>query len=115
MGWIVHDAIIVTSWDWELIDRAHTLAKQNMPYVSDVVTSPINRYRSFFIAPDGSKEGWAESDHGDAMRAAFLKWIDAQAYDDGSSCIDCVAVRYGELEPEIRPRAALSKAGADNE
>ena len=34
-----------------------------------------NGQSSFFIAPDGSKEGWATSDNGDNARKEFLDWL----------------------------------------
>lgn len=102
MGWIVHDAIIVTSWDSKKLNEAHSVAVGLMPHVSGIVHSGINGYASFLIAPDGSKEGWAESDTGDAARAAFLEWLNTQAYEDGSNSLTYAAVRYGEISSTVR-------------
>jgi hypothetical protein len=45
----------------------------------------MNSTRSFLVAPDGSKEGWEESDKGDQRREEFVEWLRGQAYNDGSN------------------------------
>lgn len=103
MGYMRHHAIIVTSWNpiriREARDRAVTLFGKT---VSPVVPSSINEYESFFVAPDGSKEGWSESDKGDEERAVFVSWLDAQRYDDHSTWFSWVVVQYGDDEGETR-------------
>ena len=102
MGWIVHHAIIVTAHGDSDITRAREEARRLFQgYVSDVIESPINGYWSFLIPPDGSKEGWPESDAGDAQRAQFHAWIAAQAYEDGSNSFDVVEVAYGEVQQPV--------------
>ena len=102
MGWIVHHAIIVTTFSDSDIQRAHEEARRVFQgYVTDVIESPINGYRSFFIPSDGSKEGWPDSDAGDARRAQFHAWITAQAYEDGSNSFDVVEVAYGEVHQPV--------------
>lgn len=95
---VMHDAIIVTSWDSALLLKAHTLAKIVMLHVTDIIPGVVNGYTSFMVAPDGSKEGWAESDKADEDRAAFIEWLDANAYDDGSNKLEYVVVRFGDNE-----------------
>jgi hypothetical protein len=58
----------------------------------------INGYWSFAVFPDGSKEGWEASTEGDTGRAAFIAWLDAQRYSDGSSPFNWVEVQYGDDE-----------------
>ena len=77
MGYIRHDAIIVVGWDASL-ERAHAHAAGLSLPVSEIVISPLNHYRSFLIAPDGSKEGWEESEKGDWARQAWKDWIKQQ-------------------------------------
>jgi hypothetical protein len=62
--------------------------------------SPINAYSSFMVATDGSKEGWSESDAGDARRKAFIAWLDTQRFEDGSTPFRWVEVQYGDEEGE---------------
>lgn len=108
MGYIAHHAIIVTSWNSELIGKAHVEASRIFPVVSPILPSGINGYRSFFIPPDGSKENWAESNLGDKRRNHYLRMVNEfrafvrqQEYSDGSTALDCVEVRYGGDEPRL--------------
>lgn len=102
MGWIVHNAIIVTTFSQKDVERAHTEARRLFNgLVTDPIESGINGYRSFLIPPDGSKEGWSESDEGDRRRAAFHEWVVAQAYEDGSSAYDVIEVAYGEVRQPV--------------
>ncbi|MCP4903003.1 MAG: hypothetical protein GY906_39065 [bacterium] len=104
MGWIRHHAIIVTSWDTEAFerarDKAHEIFKGLAP---EAMASESNGYRTFLIPPDGSREGWSESETGDSRRAHFIEWLDAQRHSDDSSPFDWVEVQYGDdqFETEI--------------
>ena len=96
MGYIRHHAIVVTDHSHgEFIEAARDAATRFGLSVSDIVMSPNNRYRSFLVAPDGSKEGWEESDKADTARASLISWLEDQRYDDGSSPLDWVEVRFG--------------------
>jgi len=90
MGYIKHHTIVVTTFGFEYLKEAHQKAKEifennfeNEPYekpfgsvlVSDIVYGLKNGQCSFFIAPDGSKEGWGTSDNGDNARKEFLDWL----------------------------------------
>ncbi len=91
MGYIKHHTIVVTGWQDEAIDEARKKAVEifeetcndemiKPPYGSNII-SPImgslsNGQKSFFIAPDGSKEGWKTSDNCDKARTAFLDWLE---------------------------------------
>ena len=98
MGYIKHHTIVVTGQKDEHIEEAREKAveifeetfKDEMikpPYGSNII-SPIigslsNRQKSFFIAPDGSKEGWQTSNNCNNARTAFLDWLDnAENYCD---------------------------------
>lgn len=87
MGYMRHHAIIVTAWD-NSIQKAHAEAIRlfhipptgpasydRVAEVTDITPESVNGYRSFFIAPDGSKEGWGHSDTGDTARNAFVHWL----------------------------------------
>lgn len=101
MGHIRHHAIAVTSWNGELIKKAHEKAIQIFKdRTSSIIESDINRYQSFFIAPDGGKEGLVESDIGDAQRKTFKEWIDEQAYEDGSNSLSFCEFFYGDCNGE---------------
>ena len=98
MGYMRHHAIIVSSWNDKLVKKARRAAKEIFPYVSPVSQEAVNGYRSFFVPPDGSKEGWEESQLGDRQRAMFIEWLDTQRYEDGSTCLNWVEVQYGDDE-----------------
>ena len=78
MGYVRHDAIVCTSFDENYIEPARAKAELLGLPVTDIVKSPVNAYYSFLIAPDGSKEGWDESDRGDEARAAWKDWANEQ-------------------------------------
>lgn len=99
MGYIRHHSITVTSFDNNLIADAHNVAIGIFDgLVTDVIESNTNGYKSFFIAPDGSKEGWAESSEGDRNRSKFIKWVNEQAYEDGSNALSYCEFFYGDDE-----------------
>jgi len=60
MGFISHHAIIVTSNGYDEADRklqeAHDYANKYFgSLTTQIIQSPLNGYKTFFIAPDGSK------------------------------------------------------------
>jgi hypothetical protein len=64
--------------------------------ISYMVKSRVNGYTSFLVSPDGSKEGWAESEEGDNRRATFIEWLRSKRYEDGSSPYSWAEVLYGD-------------------
>ncbi|RLI47235.1 hypothetical protein DRO61_08135 [Candidatus Bathyarchaeota archaeon] len=101
MGYIKHHGIAVTSWDEKILKKAHRLAKEIFKKrASPIMNGDINSYLTFFIAPDGSKEGWEESDKDDISRSVFINWINKQAYEDGSNPLDFCEFFYGEDNDE---------------
>lgn len=95
MGYIKHNAMVVTSWKPELIEQARAKAEELGMVVSASVKSRVNGYAHIIVAPDGSKEGWEDSAAGDAQRAAMRAWLNSQRYDDGSSALEWCEVAYG--------------------
>jgi len=70
--------------------------------VTPVVETQMNGYHSFLIAPDGSKEGWEESNAGDARREGWKAWARSQVYDDGSTALKWVEVQYADDNLDTR-------------
>ena len=111
MGYMRHHAIIVTNFTEKGIEKAHKKALQVFsmedsmskmaPRVSEVIASPINGYWSFLIAPDGSKEGWADSDKGDAQREKFIAWMREERLKD-REYYAWLSVQYGDDEGETK-------------
>ena len=97
-----HHAIVVTSWHDELLEQAHAKAVELGCSVSEITTPVTNMYRSFLVAPDGSKEGWDGSDAGDDRRDVLTAWLDNQRYDDDSTPLQWVEVQYGDDDLESR-------------
>lgn len=95
MGCIRHNAIVITSRNPGAIvaaaDKAHEIGLQ----VLGPAPSVINGYRSLMICPDGSKEGWMDSNIGDRNREAFRAWLDTQRLKDGSSNFEWAEIAYG--------------------
>lgn len=110
MGYMRHNAIVITGWD-ERVDKTREFAKSILPkehseprhndrptIISEILVSPMNAYRTFFIGPDGSKEGWLDSEMGNEFRSkliAYLQdnphcdWAEIQYGDDGGSTQIC--------------------------
>lgn len=104
MGYMRHHTIVVTSWDDELAITAHAQAEEVFTETACVVSAltppATNGFRSFFVAPDGSKEGWTASNEGDEARSVFVEWMDSQRYSDGSTSLDWVEVQFGDDDGE---------------
>ena len=86
MGYIPHHAIIVTA-ETRTIGLFHAQAVATFADTCAKVTEPteagMNATSSFLVAPDGSKEGWEDSDKGDAARAAFIAYLEADQSPSG--------------------------------
>ncbi len=78
MGYMVHHAIIVTSEFRDKIMEAHVYAQTVFTEVSPIIQASVNIAGSFFVPPDGSKEGWVASDEGDSKREKFVEYLRAQ-------------------------------------
>ena len=108
MGYIRHHAIIVTTWDEDKAKKAHEKALTLKTNVTEIILGSINSYYSFMIGPDGSKEGWSESEVGDVQRKEFIKWVNSQAYEDGSSAYSFIEIQYGDDNGENKIISNLS-------
>lgn len=112
MGYTVHDAIVVTAFKAEHAERAREKAVSLGLRTSALVISAMNSWHSFFIAPDGSKEGWPDSDMFDKLRSEWVAWArDAHKED---VWLHFVAVRYGG-DLECAPCVTASNSDDDME
>ena len=97
MGYIRHHGMLITTYKEELTAQVRAKAVEIFgDLVSEARESTINGYWLFAVFPDGSKEGWEDSDKGDANRAAFKAWTETLRYEDGSTSVDWVEVQYGD-------------------
>lgn len=94
MGYIKHDAILVTSWKREALEEAADKARELGLEVLGPSAKVTNGISTFLICPDGSKEGWNESDDYDEKRSEYLGYLNGVRYEDNSSCLSWVAVAY---------------------
>jgi len=99
MGYIRHDAILVTHWNEDFVVESHEKAIQLGLPCSNIVESIINGYTSFLIAPDGSKEGWPDSSEGDIARNLWIEWAQ-EKLKEREYFVDWVHISYGGDEPE---------------
>ena len=95
MGYVKHDMIAVTAFSEERMTLFEQAATALGLTLAGPVWSPVNGYLTTFVAPDGSKEGWPESDEGDSARVKIIEWLNAQRYGDNSSPYEWVHVQYG--------------------
>lgn len=90
MGYIKNHAIIVTGWG----KSTNTAHKKALKIFGNLVSNKImgitNGDTSFFIAPDGSKEGWETSDMYDNKRHEFIQWCKERKE------VEYVELFYGE-------------------
>lgn len=78
-------------------------AKNGFQLISPIVTSLINNYHTFFIAPDGSKEGYDLSEDGDNIRSKVIELLRTYDSHDGTFPVSYVEMYYGDdfLPPAI--------------
>lgn len=107
MGYMRHHAIVITTFDKQKALKAHEVAKEyfdgdTVKLVTPIMTSAVNTCFTFVITPDGSKEGWAESESGDVRRENMIRWMESQRYEDHSSPYDWAEVQYGDDRGETK-------------
>ena len=83
MGNINHNAIVITGWNHNEVQEAQVKAVELLypicatekALVSEIVYGEVNGYSSFFIAPDGSKEGWELTKELNSARLQILDYV----------------------------------------
>lgn len=68
------------------------------------VEAQANGVITLILPPDGSKEGWAESDAGDDLRDRFIAELHKDENEDGENPWQFAEIQYGELGIGIRSR-----------
>jgi hypothetical protein len=102
MGYIRHQGIIVTGSDYTDCGLKHDTAiardkalELGLP-CSEIVHGRANATTSFFIAPDGSKEGWALSTEQEERRKQWIEWARKSGL-----YFDWAAVAFGGDDAEL--------------
>ena len=86
MGYMRYHTIVVADHGHgDDLETAHKYAEREFPWVSPISPEAVNGVRAFFIPPDGSKEGWPESNDGDIRRKNFLSFLESFRYGDQSA------------------------------
>lgn len=106
MSHVRHHYLIVTTYCEDKATAALMQANACGLQTTELLLSPVNNYWTFFVGPDGSKEGWEDSEAGNQRRAAFCEWVGSQMYEDGSNSLQVLLVHDGEGEPEDDPPSA---------
>jgi hypothetical protein len=81
MGYLRHECIVVSGQIAEEVVKAHAAAVAIFNplrlggLVGGLTQHAINGGASFLIAPDGSKEGWSDSDNGRLAREEFMQFL----------------------------------------
>ncbi len=107
---IRHHSIIVTVNDKATIEdlrkkinevyTKNMEAKNGFQLLSPTIPSLINNFFSFFIAPDGSKEGYDASDDADRVRKLVLEMLRNYKPKEDTVIVQFVELFYGdENEP----------------
>lgn len=105
MGYIAHDAVIVTTADFrpgglpDMDAFRESMPEEFRRLVIGPIDTAVNMTKCYVFLPDGSKEGWATSYEGDEWREKFCALFNG-------SPDDVVAIRFGgdfayEFEPQI--------------
>ena len=96
MGYIKHNAIVVTGWNEKQMDKVHKKSIELGNLTSNIVNGAVNGFISFFVAADGSKEGWEESNKGDTAREELIKYINSLKYNDSSNSCHYIEISYSD-------------------
>jgi hypothetical protein len=101
MGIEQHHAVLASTWDPKSAARLQTYVREKKLLVT-TREAPINGIVTFVLHPDGSKDGWDESDKGDRVRAELIEFLRTDGrYEDGGSPWMWVEVTRGERGSEI--------------
>jgi hypothetical protein len=96
----VHHAIIVsTSIPEHAVEPYNEALRIFGTGISPILYAKYNGVASFYIPPDGSSDGWAESQAGDARRDEYLEVL-TQLLGKGVS-VQWVEVRWGDDDGEL--------------
>lgn len=87
-------AIVVTAYlgGQDLLARAAVMARSYGLQVLGPSKPVVNGCSSILICPDGSKEGWKQSDLGDLGREELKDWL----REEGAGYLEWVEVLYGD-------------------
>ncbi len=77
MGYIKHDCVIAVVYDADT-SKVEDFRERMPEHIQGYLLGPargVNGHDTFCFAPDGSKEGWSESDEAEKWREDFLDFV----------------------------------------
>ena len=104
MGVMNHNAVLASTWSDEHANGVKEWIAGRSEVERDLFLfggKKVNNEQTIVLVPDGSKEGWQESENGDALRQAFIERLEQDDYEDGSSPWSWVEVGYGEFGQKV--------------
>lgn len=112
MGVIQHHAVVATTWNRGEVDRIRKWIDAIPPrsaMFGDAGRRRLfifgegisNEYYTVVMIPDGSKEGWPESDSCNELREEFIRELERNKESDGSTAWHWVEVGFGELGRQL--------------
>ena len=107
MSDVIHHAFIVTGVDLPglpYLDQAHAFAVGLGLPVTELTPPVVNCYRSFMVAPTGSKSGWDDDIQPAKARDQLQAYLWAQK--EAGIPLDWVRVEYGNPQGEAQLLAA---------
>lgn len=86
-----HAVVVSSKYGARAITDAHTRAVEifGSRMVTPMARGVVNDCYSFLVGPDGSKEGWEDSDQGDRDRAKFVEYLE-------TTDLDWVEIQFGD-------------------
>lgn len=102
MGTINHNAIVATTWSEGVYQGVLDWLREN-EIGNHFIAFTSKTLQTFSIVqpPDGSKEGWGESEAGNALRDRFVARMKEDEYEDGPSPWSWVEVGFGDFGQAI--------------
>lgn len=103
---IKHHTIVITSNEKPKLESLRNAiinlykekmeAKKGGQLVTPLFESLINNFNTFYVIPDGSKEGYDASDDGDLIRKLIVQLCEKYKEADGSNPIRYAELYYGD-------------------
>lgn len=104
MGVENHNAVLATTWNRKQESRIMDFIEALAPIDKRLFVwgdSLFNGFATVIMLPDGSKEGWEDSDYYDELRDKFIKQLEACKYSDGSNSWKWIEVGWGEYGQKV--------------
>lgn len=112
MSYIEHKTLVITG-EGEHLKNAYKKAKNLFAFdddgnkvdlVSKIIGTGTNGYKSFFISPTGSKNGWEMDIYFEYKYKKIVEYLNSKdcKFEDGSSCIQWVLVEFGDTGSRVK-------------